>query len=115
MLNSPRGKDIYGHSIDWQTAKIRMLDHYQSDQINHQQELAALPYVFNKMTCEIMMGYEKEIIDSTRNGNNIVINVETNNVDWHMYGRWPGLQDMTEEGQKSRDKRDSVKQNRRRH
>jgi hypothetical protein len=75
MLNSPRGKDIYGHSIDWQTAKIRMLDHYQSDQITHQQELAALPYVFDKKTCEIMMGYEREVVDNARMGNSIVISV----------------------------------------
>jgi hypothetical protein len=41
MLNSPRGRDINGRSIDWQEAKKRMLDHYSRDQISHAEEIAA--------------------------------------------------------------------------
>ncbi|KAH7082653.1 hypothetical protein BKA63DRAFT_486114 [Paraphoma chrysanthemicola] len=82
MLSSPRGSDINGQPIDWQEGKRRMLDHYRRDQITHAEEIAAIPHVFDGPTARHMLEVERDLVESCRRGNDIVVNVEENTMDW---------------------------------
>lgn len=85
MLNSPRGHDIYGVPIDWQEAKKRMLDHYGAgtQQISHQQELDAMPYVFDEITAREYLRQERELEEAVRRGDGVRVNEEGNQTSWH--------------------------------
>lgn len=85
MLNSPRGNDIYGQPIEWQEAKKRMLDHYGpgTQQISHQQEVEAMPFVFDEKTAKEYLRQEGELEEAVRRGDGVRVNVEGNRVDWH--------------------------------
>jgi hypothetical protein len=83
MLNSPRGYDINGEPINWQEAKKRMLDHHGRNQISHAEEMTAVPYVFDAETARLIFQDDDEIKRSIRNGCDIRVNTQGNNVDWH--------------------------------
>lgn len=85
MLNSPRGYDMNGQPIDWQEGKRRMLDHYGrgTQQISHQQELDAIPYVFDSVTARDMFEMDREIREKIRMGGSIMVNTQGNRTSWH--------------------------------
>jgi hypothetical protein len=83
MLNSPRGRDIHGQPIDWQEAKKRMLDHHAKNQISHAEEIAAVPFVYDAQTVQVVMQGEEELKKGIRGGQVISVNTEQNRVDWH--------------------------------
>lgn len=85
MLNSPRGHDINGQPIDWQEGKRRMLDHYGrgTQQISHQQELDAIPYVFDSVTARDMFETDRDIREKIRMGGSIMVNTQGNRTCWH--------------------------------
>ncbi|KAH7412260.1 hypothetical protein DE146DRAFT_751389 [Phaeosphaeria sp. MPI-PUGE-AT-0046c] len=80
MLNSPRGNDISGRPIDWQEAKRRMLDHFGpgTQQISHQQEVDAIPYVYDATTARNMLVLERELEENVRAGASVMVNTEGN-------------------------------------
>jgi hypothetical protein len=82
MLKSPRGKDIHGKPIDWQEAKRRMLDYYRRNQISHAEEIAAIPFIFDKETAKFMMDHEQQNVESARRGDHIIVNDTENNTNW---------------------------------
>ncbi len=102
MLSSPRGIDIQGFPIDWQTAKNRMLDYYNfAEQITHDQEIEAIPYIFDQDTAAAMLKNEEEIRDAAKDGRGVSVNAEGNMVNWHNEGE-RRREDVTEGGLKTR-------------
>jgi hypothetical protein len=83
MLNSPRGYDINGKPINWQEAKTRMLDHHGQNQISHAEEMAAVPYVFDTETARLIFQDDEDIKKQIRDGCDIRVNTQGNNVNWH--------------------------------
>ena len=86
MLNSPRGLSIDGKPIDWQTAKARMLDYYGAEQISHEEEVLAIPHVFDEDTAKMMMAAEEELRGAILEGRGVNVNTDGNTVNWHGNG-----------------------------
>lgn len=60
-----------------------MLHHFGKQQISHQEEIEAIPYVFDRETAEGMLATERELVESVRRGENVYVNVDGNRTDWH--------------------------------
>jgi hypothetical protein len=105
MLDSPRGYDINHMPIDWQQVKNRMLDHHGKEQISHQQEIEAVPFVFDAETAIRAWQHEKELCKAARNGQSIHVNVLGNNMGWFTEGG-QAKSHITSEGAKTQNNRD---------
>lgn len=83
MLDSPRGCDISGNAIDWQRAKIAMLDFYGKEQISHEEEIIAIPFVYEASWASQFLKHERDMANHVRDGGVVEVNIEDNNMSWH--------------------------------